>query len=127
MLQGDVQGVEVVPAVLDLGALGHHEPQPAHDVLQLLGRLRDRVQVAQAKSPAGHGRVEVRWRERSRASETRLSCPQLARVGDACPFGQLLGGSLSSGLDLPFDQVEPLPGGRLVGLVDLAQPLLDCF
>ena len=39
----DVEGLEVVPLVLDLRPVGHGEAEPAHDVLQFLDRLRDRV------------------------------------------------------------------------------------
>ena len=38
------------------GPSATREAQPAHDVLQLLDRLRDRVQVAEPKRGAGHGR-----------------------------------------------------------------------
>ena len=44
----DVEPGEVVPVVLDLGALGHLEAEPDEDVLQLLHGLGDQVEVAGA-------------------------------------------------------------------------------
>ncbi len=40
-----VQRLEVVPIGLGLGALGHHEPHPHEDVLELVARALDHVQA----------------------------------------------------------------------------------
>ena len=70
----DVERLEVVPLVLDLRALDGREAEPAHDVLHLLDRLRDRVQMAEAQRRAGQRRVERRRR-------LRLSRPTPAAPG----------------------------------------------
>ena len=51
---------EVVPGVFHFRPVGHAEPQPAHDLLQLVDRLRDRVQPAQPGADAGNRGVERR-------------------------------------------------------------------
>ena len=106
MGSGNVQGLEVVPLVLDLGSLGHTEPQPAHYILELFDGLGDRMQMAQHGSRAGYCGVEI----------DRLLC------GDGT--GQPLGGLLQGGLDLLLHFVETLAGHRFVGLGDLAKSLL---
>ena len=108
MLQGDVQGLEIVPGVFDLRPVGHGEAQPAHDVLQLLDRLRDRVQMAQPRADAGHRGIEL-----ARASAL-----------PAALFASRSIGRVEGRLDLLLDLVEALAGGGLVGLVDRAQALL---
>ena len=78
VLGRDVQGLEVVPLVLDLRPLGHGEPQPAHDLLQLLDRLRDRVQMAQAGADAGHRGIEPSdCGSSGRDAEASRSCSRL--------------------------------------------------
>ena len=60
MLERDVERLEVVPLVFDLRPLGRREAEPAHDVLQLFDRLRDRMQPADAERLAGQRRIELR-------------------------------------------------------------------
>ena len=54
----EVEGGEVVPVVLDLGALGHGEAQADEDVLELLDGLGDQVEVAGVAVGADLGEVE---------------------------------------------------------------------
>ena len=56
----DVQRLEVVPVVLDLGALGDPVPEPDEDVLELAADLRDEVQVAAAPAVPADRQVERR-------------------------------------------------------------------
>ena len=52
---GDVERLEVVPLVFDLGPIGDRETEPAHDVFEFFDRLRDRMEMAepQRRCPAG--------------------------------------------------------------------------
>ena len=54
--------LEVVPLVFDFGPAGHGEAEPAHDVLELFDRLRERMQMAepQAACRAAWGRTARR-------------------------------------------------------------------
>ena len=45
---GMLQRLEVVPVGLGLGALGHGEPHPHEDVLELVAGALDDVQVSRA-------------------------------------------------------------------------------
>ena len=54
----DVEGVEVVPNVLDLRAAGHGEAEPAEEVDQLLGRLGQGVPTPQSGTMAGEGHID---------------------------------------------------------------------
>ena len=89
------------------GPSATREAQPAHDLLQLVDRLRDRVQMAQPRADAGHRGIELAGRRP----------PGRGR-------GQPLDGRLEGRLDRLLDLVEPLAGGRLVGLIDRAEALL---
>src|SRR3712207_8780105 len=57
---GDIQGVEVVMDVLDLGPARHGEPEPTEQVDQLVGRLRQRVAMADPRPMAGQDRKSTR-------------------------------------------------------------------
>ena len=107
MLGRDVQGLEIVPIVLHFGAIGHGEPQPAHDVFEFLEGLGDRVEMAQTRANAGDRRIETR----------RLG-------GGSGGVGDPLRSLFQGGLDLLFDLVESFAGGGLVGFIDAAEPLL---
>ena len=112
MSRRDVECLKVVPLVLDLGTAGSREAQPAHDLLQVLDRLRDGVQVAQPHGRSGERRVEGRpARRRARSLDRGMLYPLLR--GDEGGFQRFL------------DLVESLAGGRFVPLVDAGQPLLD--
>ena len=101
----DVQGVEVVADVLDLRPPRHGEPEPAEDVDQLVGRLGQRVPVAEPGPRAGQGQVERVGRGRLRPLD-----PRLRRLPGR--FERLL------------DGVEPLAVRLLVGRRDRLQPFL---
>ena len=65
----DVQGLEVVERVLDLRPARDGEAEPAEEVDQLLGRLRQRVAMAELRDgAAGAGDVDAagdgRWGDR---------------------------------------------------------------
>ncbi len=80
------------------GPVGHREAEPAHDLLQLLDRLRDRMKMAEPRPRAGQRRIEgraCRWRHR--------------RCANRCL------GRGEGGFELLLDLVESLAGGRLVG------------
>ena len=91
-----------------LRPLGHGEPQPAHDVGDFLNRLRQRVKMAEPGTDARHSGIEAGRRRRNNLAD-----------GEP-PLGRLLG--RLNGL---FRLVKRLAGNRLVGLVDLAEPLLN--
>ena len=104
MVFGDVKRLEVVPLVLDLGALGDREAEPPHDVLQLVDRLRERVLLAQPHRCARQRQVEA--------------------AGDRLGPRQLLLASFEHRLDAGLGFVEPLADNRSLGRVDLAQQRL---
>ena len=62
MRSGDIQGLEIVPLVLDFRSRGNRKAQPAHDVLELFDGKRQRVQMAPSwsrtwkRGVAGRGR-----------------------------------------------------------------------
>ncbi len=58
MFGRDIQGDEVVPLVLDLGAVGDAEAHPAEDVQQLVDRLHDHVTVADLHRDAGQRDID---------------------------------------------------------------------
>ena len=59
MARRHVERLEVVPVVLDLGALGDAVAQAHEDVLELALHLRDEVQVAPRAAVAAEGEVEA--------------------------------------------------------------------
>ena len=71
MIVRNVEGLEIVPLVLDLRPVGGREAEAAHDVLQLFDRLRDRVQPTKAEGLAGDGDVE--WRATYGAARRKVS------------------------------------------------------
>ncbi len=62
----DVERLEVVPVVLDLGALGDPVAEPDEDVLELAPHLRHEVQVPEAPSVAPEREVDERSGRRAR-------------------------------------------------------------
>ena len=56
----DVQGLEVVPVVLDLGALGDAVAEPDEDVLELALDLRHEMQVSPRPGVTAEGQIEGR-------------------------------------------------------------------
>jgi hypothetical protein len=92
MIGRNVERLEIVPLVLNLRPVGDREAQPPHNVLQLLDRLRDRVQMAEPQRLARNGRIELR---------SPCLCGRSA--------GQPRLGRLECPLDLRFDFVEPFP------------------
>ena len=101
----DVQGLEVVASVLDLRPPGDGEPEPAEEVHQLVGRLGQGVPMAELRPrPARQGHVQPAGAGRGPLD------PSLGRVP-----GRFQG---------PFDGVEPLPVGPLLGRVQGLEPLL---
>ena len=66
----DVQCLEVVPVVLDLGPLGDPVPEPDEDVLELALDLRDEVQVPPVASVGTRGQVEAVTLGRRRGLDT---------------------------------------------------------
>ena len=55
---GDVERLEVVPLVLDLGTLGHPVPHPREDLDDPVLDEAERMQRARARAPAGQGDVD---------------------------------------------------------------------
>ena len=109
MFGRDVQGLEIVPRVLHFRPVGHAEAQPAHNLLQFIDCLRDRVQPAQPGTNAGHRRIEP----------PAFGLPETLR-----PASRALAASYAASIDcLSF--VEPLAGGGLVGLLDQSQALSE--
>ena len=107
MLRRNVERLEVVPLVFDLGPVGHGEAQPAHDVFELVDRLRDRMQMPEPR-PA------------RRAAWDRMA---VARIRRRRPRSTAAAGPLKGGFDPLLDFVKPLAGGRLVGTADRAELL----
>src|SRR2546423_15197474 len=97
MLGWNVERLEVMPLVLDFWSISRREAEPAHDVFQLLDRLRNRVQPSQPKRHAGQSEVEL-----------RAGFLRSALRGDP-----LLGGR-ECRLDGVLDLIESLTGRRLV-------------
>ncbi len=58
MLQRNIQGLEIVPFIFNLGAIGHRETESPHDSLELFNGLRDRVQTAPPQDLTGQRRVK---------------------------------------------------------------------
>src|ERR1035441_3694847 len=58
MVGGRVQGVEAVILVLDLGTVGHYEPDLAKAAHDILSNLRQRMEFAD--DPAAPGQSEIR-------------------------------------------------------------------
>ena len=81
MLGRDVQRLEVVPRVFHLRPFGRRETQPAHDLLQLVDRLRDRMQPAQPQADAGHRGIERGTVENDRIVGLRATVHMCSRTG----------------------------------------------
>ena len=58
MIRRDVEGLEVVPVVLDLRAADDAEPERCEDVHDLAFDQRERVQGSRARTPAGERDVD---------------------------------------------------------------------
>ena len=58
VVAGDVQGVEIVPVILDPRPLGHREPKFGKNRGQFLGRLTDRVDRALTARTGRQGDVQ---------------------------------------------------------------------
>jgi hypothetical protein len=58
VLRPDRQRLEVMPLILDLGAVDALESQPPHDLLHAADRLGDRVQMAQPDGIAGERDID---------------------------------------------------------------------
>ena len=72
----DVERLEVVPVVLDLGSLGDAVPEPDEDVLELPLHLRDEVEVAPAGAVAAGGEVDPLARGGRRRAPPRPRPPR---------------------------------------------------
>jgi hypothetical protein len=90
MVFGRVEGGEVVPVGLDLGALGHFEAHGAEDGLQALHGEAHGVQAAGAAGAAGQRHIE------------RLGLQLLLKLG----VGQGLAAGVERGFDGLFGQVD---------------------
>ncbi len=78
-----VEGLEVVPVGLHLGALGDREAEPGEHVLQSLPGLGDDVRVAAARSLGVLGEVESFGGDpRAPLGDAQLRSPHRQRVGD---------------------------------------------
>ena len=103
----NVQRFEVVPLVFDLRTFGDGEAEPAHDLLELFDGLRDRMQPAEERPAARFGDIERQRRD-------------VAAAGFESQLGRF-----ERRFDALLGRVKVLAGGRLVGLVDRAETLLD--
>ncbi len=103
----NVQRFEVMPLIFDLGAHGHGEAEPAHDLFEFFDRLRQRMQPAQPFCSSGQGAIE-----------------RLAIGRGAAAFFEPLFGGCEGSFDLALDLVEPLATGRLFSGRERAQALL---
>ena len=105
VLGTDRQRLEVVPLVLDLGAIDTLEAEPGHNLLDAPDRLRDRMNVAMPE-------VEARERDVDRRSLG-------GGAGEPC-----LGG-IEGGRDRPLRLVEEPARFRAIGPFEAAEKLLD--
>ena len=101
----DVQGLEVVPDVLDLRPPRHGEAEPAEEVDQLVGRLGQRVAMAELGPVAGQGDVD------------RVDAPIVGRSTRALAASKAASMRLLRG-------VEPLAVGLLGRRFERLEPLL---
>ena len=100
---GDRQGLEVVPLVLDFGAVDALESEPAHDLLHAADRARDRMEMPEADRLGGQRDVD-------------------GRHGRSCRGGGDAGlGRLEARRDRILGVVEVPTPGRLVGLAESAE------
>ena len=72
-----VERLEVVPVGLGLGALGHDEPHPDEDVLELVAGALDDVQAPPQRRRDDLGEVQPVRLAAGRARSSRSSCASL--------------------------------------------------
>jgi hypothetical protein len=109
MCRRDIERLEVMELVFDLGPVGDRETEPAHDLLQLLNCLRNRVEPAQAARGAGQRGIE-------RGVDRR----------GLLAFDALAGGRHRS-FECLLQLVEAFASGGLIGRRNRAELLLDRF
>ena len=109
VIRGDVEGLEVVPVVLDLGTFHHAVPESEEDVHDLVLGERHRVERAGARTPPRQGQIDP-------------VCRQQLGVG-------ALGERLAPGGDDLADRlvhlVRTLPDGAAVLLGESAERATD--
>jgi len=110
MRRRNVQGLEIVPRVFDLGTVDRGEPSRPMISFSSSIVWRHRMQPAKTQPNAG---------------DRGVGSPGVGgRAGD---LGQPPRGRLVRRLDRLLDLVEAFSGGGLVGLIDRAETFLDRF
>ena len=104
MIFRNVERLEVVPFVFDLGSLCDREAESPHDVLEFVHRLDERVLFAKAQGRAGQREIEP--------------------AGDRLGSRQLLLTRFKRGFDLGLGLVEALADDRPLGRVDFPDECL---
>ena len=107
---GNVERLEVVAFVFDLGPVTGGEAKPTHDVLELGNRLHQRMPLAQRRTNPGQGIVNTWSGGHDWGRATRFAFGRNKR----CRYGG-------------FDFVEPLADGRLFLFGDFSQDRLQLF
>ena len=98
---GDVEGLEVMPFILEFGSVGDGKAKPPHDLLEIVHRLGQRVLAAQIERSAGKRDVDS--------------------TGDRLGAGGFLLPRFECRFDLRFGLVELLANHRPLRRFDLAQ------
>src|SRR5439155_12548484 len=87
-----VEGVEAMIFVLDFGAVGDDEPDLAEAAHDVLGDLRERMQLAQCAAAAGNGEVSRCFRRRGMEFEYFTARNERGLEFDLCGVDGFAGG-----------------------------------